>query len=117
MGRFTSTFLYLTGGLTIWGVRFLAIYSFMGLTCARGWADPSGGFGTIQLVALIASLAALAGCAALIFRAASHLKARTADGVEENIGFIHYVADSAAALAALAIVLETLPFFLIPIFT
>ncbi|HWT29604.1 MAG TPA: hypothetical protein VN240_01100 [Propylenella sp.] len=117
MGRFTPTFLYLTGGLTIWGVRFLAIYSFMGLACARGWAAPLGGFGAIQLVALVVSLAALAACLALIFRAASHVRARTANGVEENIRFIHYVAGSAAALAGLAIVLESLPFFLIPICT
>jgi hypothetical protein len=112
---FISTFFYLTGGLIIWGVRFLAVYSFTGLACARNWVDPAGGFGVLQLVVGLASLVALAGCGALGLRAVMQLKAHQSDGVEENIGFIHYVAGSAAALAALSILLEALPFFLIPV--
>ena len=115
MDRFTPTFLYLTGGLVIWAVRFLAIYGLTGLACARGWADLAGGFGVLQLIVLVTSAAAIAGCAALIWHAATNLRARAADGPEENAGFVHYVAGSVAALAALAIALEGLPFFLIPV--
>jgi hypothetical protein len=115
MAAFTPTFLYLTGGLVIWAVRFLAIYSLTGLACARGWVDPAGGFGALQIVVVLLSIVALAGCAAILLRAGAHVRDPSPDEAEENDRFIHYVAGSVAALAALAIVYEGLPFFLIPV--
>jgi hypothetical protein len=115
MTAFTPTFLYLTGGLVIWAVRFLAVYSFIGLSCARGWVDPGGGFGALQIAVVLSSVVALAGCAAILLRAVAHVRNRAPDETEENTPFIHYVAGSVAAFAALAIVFEGLPFFLVPV--
>ena len=48
MSRLTPTFLYLGGGLIVWFVRFIGVYAFTGLACARSWQDTTVllGFGS-----------------------------------------------------------------------
>jgi hypothetical protein len=113
---FTPTFLYLTAGLVIWAVRFLAAYIFTALACARGWADAAvGAVGLVPAVVGLFTLIAVAACAAVLFRAAVQLRAAPRGPAEENFRFIHLMAGSIAALALLAIIWETLPVFVIPI--
>ena len=61
------------------------------------------------------TLAAVAGCLAILLRAASYLRQSAVDPAEENTRFIHYMAGSIAALALVAVIWETLPVFIIPI--
>ncbi len=112
---FTPTILYLTGGLIIWGARFLAAYIFTAIACARGWADASlGGLGIVPAVVSLLTLAAAAGCVAILLSALPHLR-RASPDTGDNSHFIHYVAATMAALGLLAVVWETLPVFMIPI--
>jgi hypothetical protein len=113
---FTPTFLYLTGGLIIWAVRFLAAYIFTALACARGWDDSAvGEVGLVAAVVSFLTLVAVTGCGAILFHAAVHLRRAPPEPAEENVRFIHVMAGSIAALALLAIIWETLPVFVIPI--
>lgn len=111
---FTPTFLYMLGGLIVWGVRFLAVYSFTALACARGWSEATpGGIGLVPLVVGIATLVAVLGCVALLAKAVTRLGDRSSQEGAENTRFVHIIAASVAALAILAMVWETLPFLLI----
>ena len=113
---FTPTFLYITAGLIIWAVRFLAAYIFTALACARGWSDAAAGaVGLVPAVVTLFTLIAGIGCAVILVRAAVHVRERPTDAAEENTRFIHYLAGSVAALGLLAILWETLPVFLVPI--
>ena len=113
---FTPTFLYLTAGLVIWAVRFLAAYIFTALACARGWADAAAGaVGLVPAVVGLFTLVAAAGCGAILLYAGVHLKRAPRAPAEENVRFIHAMAGSVAALALLAIIWETLPVFVVPI--
>jgi hypothetical protein len=113
---FTPTFLYLTGGLVIWALRFLAAYIFTALACARGWSDAAVAVvGLVPAVVSLFTLIAAAACGAILLRAAAHLRQASIDPTEENARFIHYMAGSIAALALVAIIWETLPVFIIPI--
>ena len=113
---FTPTILYLSGGLIIWGARFLAAYIFTAIVCARGWAGVSlAGLGLVPAVVTLFTLAAAAGCVAIMLRAASHLRRSSSDADEQNTRFVHYIAATMAALGLLAVIWETLPVFMIPI--
>ena len=112
---FTSTFLYRTGGLVIWALRFADAYSFTALACSRGWDMADGALGVIPLgVALMSATAAL-GCLAIVGRASRALSAAPADRAEENRRFIHAVAATVALLGLLAVAWETVPVFMLPI--
>ena len=105
--------LFLTGGLGIWAVRFLAGYGFTAVACAKGWrADAIAGIGVVQLGLVAMSVVALGGCGILLVRAlGDRASARRSD---PGGGFIGSIAALVAALAMLAIVWETLPVFLVP---
>lgn len=111
---FTPTFLYMLGGLIIWGVRFLAAYSFTGIACARGWADNEAG-GLVPLTIGAASLFAVLGCSALVANAMLRLRTGPAAAGGESVRFVHAVAALVAAFAIVAIVWETLPVLLVPV--
>lgn len=107
---FTQSFLYLTGGLIIWAVRFLAIYPFTALACARGWSQASlAGIGMVPLVMSLSAIVAVLGCAAILLRALARMGDRSSDEIAQNARFVHVVAASVAALAILAMIWETLP--------
>lgn len=115
---FTPTILYLTGGLVIWAVRFLAVYSFTAIACSRGWdAEVVQGIGLVPLGIGIATAAAVAASAVLLLGAAWRLrKMRSVLGGEaENRRFVQYSAGGIAALAILSILWEVVPLYFIPI--
>jgi hypothetical protein len=111
---FTATFLYLTGGLTIWALRFAAAYAFTAIVCARGWDAPDGALGVAPVGVALMSAAALAGCAAIAAHAVRRLRSAPAAPSEEARRFVHYVAATVALLGALAIAWETLPALVVP---
>jgi hypothetical protein len=108
---FTPTFLYMTAGLVVWAVRFLAVYSFAGLACARAWAD--GMANPIVLFMVATAAIGIGICAAVALHARSRLR-RNAAGVVEGDRFIHATAALVAGIAALAIAWETVPAFFVP---
>jgi hypothetical protein len=98
--------LYLLGGLVVWAARFLGVYIFAAVACARG---------TPELVPPVMAGTALLGgaiCIALILHAMRKLKA----GVpEENAHFIHIVAALVAGISILAMAWEIVPVLIIPV--
>lgn len=113
---FTPTILYLTGGLIIWGARFLAAYIFTAIVCSRGWSDASlGGLGIVPAIVSLLTLVSAAGCLAIMLRARAHLRRASPDAAEQNTRFVHYIAATMAALGLLAVIWETLPVYMIPI--
>ncbi len=112
MTRFLPTFLYLGGGLIVWMARFIGVYAFSGLACARSWQDAAlFGFGLVPAVLVLTAALGVAACLALILHAAARLRR----GGAENTRFVHVVAALVAGIAALAMVLETAPILFLPI--
>jgi len=110
MTRFIPTFFYLGGGLIVWMARFIGVYAFTGLACARSWQDAMLlGFGLVPAVLILSALFGVAICLALTLYAVSRLRAD-----EENARFVHGVAALVAGTSALAMVLETAPVLFIP---
>lgn len=114
---FNQTFFYMLGGLVIWSVRFLVAYSFTAIACSRGWWDASvAGFGLIPFTNLALTLVGVAGCLALLAYAVPRLRFRAPDpAAEENTRFVHQIAATVALLAALSMLWETVPIFLVPV--
>ena len=114
--HFTSTFLYLLGGLIFWGVRFLSVYSFTAIACSRGWqGNQFAGIGAVQLGVSLITIPGVLGGVAILVVAMSRLRTRPAGEAEENSRSIHYIAATVAALAILAMLWETLPVYMIPV--
>ena len=108
MPRFTPTFLYLGGGLIVWFARFIGIYGFTGIACARGWQDAALlGFDLVAAAITLSTVLGVGACAALIAYAVNHM--RRTD--EENWRFMHFVAAFVAGAGALAMIFETAPVF------
>ena len=111
---FTPTFLYLMAGLIIWFARFIALYGFTGLVCARpAWNTEFFGIGVLTIGIVSITMLALAANGAVFQRAWARLNESPSEGTE-NARFVHYVAAAMAALGTLAIVWETRPVFIIP---
>lgn len=112
---FLPTFLYITAGLIVWALRFLFVYSFTGIACARGWAgDTVVGFPVVPLVIVAGTIVGVAVTSVVLLRSARGLRRRRS-GNERLDGFIHGVAGLVSGLAMLAMIWETLPAFTIPI--
>ena len=112
MPGFTPTFFYLTGGLIVWAVRFLAVYIIVALACARGWAEATFlGLRVVDSVPILATILGVAACLALILTAVARLRALPAGRGAENSRFVHVVAALIAGIAILAMVFETAPVF------
>jgi hypothetical protein len=111
----TLTMLYMTAGLTIWALRFVAAYSFTAIACSRGWDAASGRIGPVAMGVAALSLVAALGCAAIAAHAFVAIRAAPAGEADDNRPFIHYVAASVALLGLLAIVWETVPLGIVPI--
>jgi hypothetical protein len=111
---FTPTFLYMTAGLIVWALRFLAVYSFAGLACAGGWTDTGDALNPITIFVVASAGIGVGLCAAVALHALARV--RTALVAETNDrGFVHMLAALVAGIAALAIVWETLPVFVVPV--
>jgi hypothetical protein len=86
--------------------RFIAIYGFTGLACARGWQDAVLlGFDLIPAVITLSTILGVGACLVLIFYAVRHLR----NAGEENVRFVHFVAAFVAAAGAVAMLFETAP--------
>jgi hypothetical protein len=111
----TLTMLYMTAGLTIWALRFVAAYAFTAIACSRGWEAAGERVGAVSIGVAALSLIAALGCAAIAACAFVAMRAAPAGQTEENQRFIHYVAASVALLALVAILWETAPLVIVPI--
>ena len=90
-------------GALVWAVHFAVIYGITSWLCARGAATMQWlGIGIVTWSVGIATMMALAALAALFF-SARHAR-----------GFLSWITAGVAALAALAIVWEALPAFMVP---
>jgi hypothetical protein len=117
-GSFTLAFLYMSGGLVVWAVRFLAVYIITALACAREWADVQmAGVPILPAALVAATFVGLAACGVLLVRSARALRAGGAEGAEGTSSFVHAVAALVAGLAALAMIWETLPVLFVPVCT
>jgi hypothetical protein len=98
--------LRMVAGALVWALHFLSIYVFAALACARGFADVRWlGIGVVSWTIGAATALALAALAIIVV------------GVMRGarpIGFNDWVSASVAALAAVAIVWETLPALMVP---
>jgi hypothetical protein len=110
--RFATVFLYLCGGLIVWMARFIGVYAFTGLACARSWQDTAlFGIGLVPAVLVLSAALGISACLALILYAVGRLRRSG----EENARFIHVVAALVAGIGALAMAQETAPILFLPI--
>ena len=104
-GRFTRTTLRMFSGVIIWAVHFTAIYAFVALACARGFAQAQWlGASVVVWAVSAATIVAVAAILAMLvpaLRAAGH-------------AFEDWMTAAVAALALVAIVFETLPVVMVP---
>lgn len=97
-------------GLVVWGVHFGVIYAAHALACERGLAASRVlGLPFVQAIAAIATVGAL-GILLLLARGLPV----AADGGEEEPGFRQWLAAAACILAAIAIVFQAVPAFVLP---
>jgi hypothetical protein len=109
--RFTPALLYALGGFIVWGARFLGVYSFTALACARGWASAEFfGIDVVRGTIVLATIISVALCLALIYVGLTRL--RRGHGGESR-RFLHLLAILTAGLAVLAIFWETVPVLLV----
>jgi hypothetical protein len=102
---FAGATFYLLAGLIVWAARFLGVYIFTAVACARGAAE------LVPPVMVGAALLGSAICVALIVYALRSLRTGTA----ENFRFFHIIAALVAAISILAMGWETVPALIIPV--
>lgn len=105
---FTHDFLLLMAGPIVWAVHFVAIYGFVGFTCARPLA-PAQWLGVGWVGWTVVGMGVIA-CVAL----AAWLRVRPASGEPDNRRFLRRASRALGWLAFLAIAWETLAVFLVP---
>lgn len=106
---FTRSFLMLFSGPIVWAVHFLFIYGYTGVICARPGLNMQWlGISVLEWGIGVAGLAAIALLAFI------HLGNRLAGMRENNAAFLRWAGVGLALLSVLAIVLETLPIFIVP---
>ncbi len=98
-----SLILWMAGGAIIWAAHFMAVYGYTAIVCARGLAQSLGAGAIAWTITLMTALAAVA--AAALLRSAVRQGARD---------FHHWMRAAVAGLALLAIVLQTLPAWMVP---
>ncbi len=110
---------FLFAGLIIWATRFLFVYAFVALACARGFAEGAiAGIGIVPVAIVVATVAALAANGWVIIRGAVRARSGAAEADQHDSAlFIGYVAAAVAALSIIAIVWETLPALVVPVCT
>jgi heme/copper-type cytochrome/quinol oxidase subunit 2 len=112
MNDFTRSFLLLFSGPIVWAGHFLAIYTVNGIACARPEAQAAwlGMPASLWLIAGL-SLLAIAAIAWVIFHLRSH---GGREGDQDHARFIRKIGTLAGVLAIGAIVVETVPVFIVP---
>jgi hypothetical protein len=97
----------MSAGIVIWAAHFGVIYGYTGLACARRFAE--AGAAWVALVPWVIGVATvLAVAAALVFLAPVVRSPRTAP-------FVDWLGGWVAALAIVAIILEALAMFWVPV--
>lgn len=103
---FTPTALWISSGVIVWSLHFLAIYGFAAIACARGLGDSRWlGVGVVTIAAIAASVLALALLAKLFVPVTRRWHAAS---------FEDWLATTIAGLSAIGIVWETVPVFIVP---
>ena len=96
----------MVAGALVWALHFMAIYGFAALACARGFAGVRWlGIGVVARRIGVATVIALGALLLIVARA---LRGRAGGGFDAQI------TAGVAALAAVAIVWETLPAVMVP---
>lgn len=96
-------------GLMVWAAHFGVMYATHALACERGLAASRVlGLPFVQAAAAVATVGALG----LLLLLARRLPL-TADGGEEEPGFLRWLAAAACVLAAIAIVFQAMPAFVL----
>ena len=90
--------LWISSGVLIWAAHFGALYGFIALACARGFG---------AAVPWVVGAATLAAFLALAWVARANWRDRRE--------FVSWMALSVAGLALLAVLYQTVPFFIVPI--
>ena len=108
---------FLFAGFIIWAARFLAIYVFTALACAKGFAGASlADIGIVPAFIGAATLIALAANIWVILLGVSRVRSQPEARDEfDAVPFVGYIAATVAALSIVAIVWETLPVMIIPV--
>jgi hypothetical protein len=108
---------FLFAGFIIWAARFLAIYVFTALACAKGFAGASlADIGIVPAFIGAATLIAIAANIWVILHGVSRVRRQPEARDEfDAVPFVGYVAAAVAALSIVAIVWETLPVLIIPV--
>lgn len=103
---------FISAGGLIWAVRFVVIYSFAAIACAKDWSQPRLQIwdGVHVLIAIMTILALLANLA-VIALAVKWARQRPEEG-NGTPAFIPYTAVGIALLAIVAIVWESFVFML-----
>jgi hypothetical protein len=107
LSLFTHDILLLFAGPLAWSVHFLLIYGATGVACARVPVQPQWlGVSAVGWGVLAAGLVTLAVLAAT-------LRVRPRSEADHNRDFIRWVSTALVALAALAVVFETVGVFML----
>ena len=104
-GPFTATTLRMFSGVLIWAAHFTVVYGYTAIACARGFAHAQW-LGVESVTWAVAAATAVAVVAALAMLLPA---ARAA-----HKSFESWMTAAVCALALFAIVLETLPVWLVP---
>lgn len=110
--RFTSTTVFICGGLLIWAADFLLLYVVAALACAKGFAHVRvAGLPFVAFFGTLVTLGAMAGTALIVRVAVRRLRA--AGDSDRALRFIYLLAGSLGRLALVAIFFNALPAWLL----
>ena len=102
-------------GFIVWGTHFLVIYCTAAVVCERGLAGLTFlGYPVPRITTALATAGALVILAAIIARASLGLRGG-ADPLREPRVFSHFLALMTALLSALAVLLNSVPAFTLPL--
>lgn len=107
----------LFAGLIIWAARFLAIYTFTALACAKGFAGEAvAGIGIVPAFIGAATIVALTANILVIISGLARVRAQPGPADElEPVPFIGYTGAGIAGLSIVAILWESLPVLVLPV--
>lgn len=97
--RFTSTLLFMWGGLLIWVGDFLAVYIFTALACIHFSSLIVAGWPIVPLVVTCVSIVAFTTVATLMVRAVRRLRLGRLAEAEKFTAFIAVALDGLALIA------------------
>lgn len=113
--RFIAKSLFMLAGLLIWAAHFTVMYAFNALACARGFAGSSVlGIGVVTLAAVLATAAAAAATAWMLFLAFRWEGPLSGESGDPAARTIRYAAVGLGGLGLVAILWSGLPALIVP---